>query len=189
MALGDSLTEQQAWWNTIANCRVINAGFGGISTKAMVARFANGQIPGSPRYVWLMIGTNTANIAVSETEFNQFSEHYLFILRSLTQRGARPILVSIPPVDKNKQSQFSQARINTMNSVILAYARMYSFDFVNLNYDLMDLNPASATYGHALPWVTQDDGVHLTATANRVLYQHQHASITRQIAVTGRPCW
>lgn len=189
MALGDSLTEQQGWWSFIAGCRVINAGFGGITVKEMANRMANGQIPGTPRYVWLMIGTNTANLSYSDAEFQQFTNHYLFILQTLINRGARVIPVSIPPLDKYKVGGWSQGRINTMNSIIYAYAQQYGLYFVNLNYSFMDLNPASDTYGYALPWVTQADGIHLTAQANVLLYQYQAATIADQQAATGLPCW
>lgn len=190
MAIGDSITEQQGWWNLIGNCRLINAGFGGITAKALAERVGS-HIPGKPRYVWLQVGTNTANKGRPEDEYLQYEQHLLTIIHNLQSRGTRVILVSIPPIDKNKATaqQFSRTRINNMNSIMYWTAQRLGLYFVNLNYDFMDLDPGSENYGYAYPWVTGVDGVHLSPQANAIIYYHRQASLNNQVHVTGVPCW
>lgn len=189
MVLGDSISEQ-FWWNVVGGCRIVNGGFAAITTKELHNRM-NQIVPGSPRYAWLMIGTNTANHARSG-EVAQYWGNLQGIVQNLINRGTRPILVSIPPVDKFKPvavASFSQASINYMNSQASQLAAQYGLYFVNLNYDMMDLNPSSQTYGYAIPSMTQADGVHLSRAANIILFQHYTAAINHQQSWTGVPCW
>lgn len=181
--VGDSLTEG-FWWNQIGNCRVINVGFGGITAKAMAGRIGGLSGYGTPRYAIVMIGTNTANVAIPQSEVDAFPTHLRTIVDALVARGARPLLASIPPIEANVGAgpQFSQARINQMNNAIVALAAERGYPLINLNYPFMDLQQFVAYPG------TTTDGVHLTPASYGKLYNAFNAALSARVASAGVPC-
>lgn len=186
MVLGDSNTEQAGWWNEIAGCRVVNAGFGGIATMDLAERMK--ALPGSPRFVFLMIGTNTSGEKKTDDEVKKYPAHLWGIVDSLQKRGTRVILVSIPPVSKQAAQKYLKPRIDYMNGIAYAVALNLGLQFVNLNYALMDLNTNSPTYGYAHPWAMQADGVHLTRQAHVLLHEAQEKALQVEMGRSGIDC-
>lgn len=185
MLIGDSITEGY-WWQSVGACRSVNAGMGGIGVMHMAQQMPS--LNGIPRYAFVMIGTNTANVGVGQDQKLSFTANYQVIIENLINRGTRPILLTIPPIERGKamSANFSQSDVNSFNSQIIAMSNMYNVSYVNLNYLFMDL-AAGPNYGFALPGATQD-GVHLSRPSYVSFYYALDTALQQEILRTGRPC-
>ena len=185
MLIGDSITEGY-WWQSVGACRSVNAGMGGIGVMHMAQQMRG--LNGIPRYAFVMIGTNTANVGVGQDQKLSFTANYQVIIENLINRGTRPILLTIPPIERGRDmsANFSHSDINSFNSQIIAMSNMYNVSYVNLNYLFMDL-VAGPNYGFALPGATQD-GVHFSSASYVSFYHALDAALQQEILRIGKPC-
>ena len=180
--VGDSLTEG-FWWTSLAGCPLVNVGFGGIAASSLAELMPGISGYGTPRYAVVMIGTNTANLSVPEAEFGSFSVHLETIVEALVARGTKPILVSIPPVDRGLvQADWSQSRIDMMNERVATLAKSRGYQYV----DLAPLFKDPVT-GNAKEGVTYD-GIHLTPSACRQLHAVYTDAIEKALLRDGHLC-
>ena len=159
---------------------------GGIGVMQMAKLIPH--LNGIPRYAFVMIGTNTANVGIDQVQKSTFTANYKVIIKNLINRGTRPILISIPPIERGKamSKNFSQADVNGFNDQIVAMASQYKISHVNLNYLFMDL-AAGPNYGFALPGATQD-GVHFSRASYVSFHNALDTALQQEIARTQKPC-
>lgn len=185
MLIGDSIMEGY-WWQGVGACRSVNAGMGGIGVMQMAQQMPG--LNGIPRYAFVMIGTNTANVGVGQYQKLSFTANYQVIIENLINRGTRPILVTVPPIERGKamSANFSQQNVNSFNQQIVAMSSLYNVSYVNLNYLLMDL-VAGPNHGFALPGSTTD-GVHFSRASYVSFYYALDTALQKEIARIGKPC-
>ena len=117
-----------------------------------------------------------------------FTNDYQVIIENLINGGTRPILVTIPPIERGKamSANFSQRDVNNFNRQIVAIASQYKVSYVNLNQLFMDL-AAGQNYGFTMPGATQH-GVHFSKASYVSFYHALDAAMQQEILRIGKPC-
>lgn len=181
--IGDSITEG-FWWNSIGDCRIVNAGFAGINADGVAARLPIILQGGPPKYAIVMLGSNNTNLLPGNLTFTDaqaeaFEARYSQIVDTLRNAGTTVIVVSIPPIEPEKLKNISRSkdaiiRLNTIIRDRIAAPR--GLTYVDL-YDLL-LHDSDIT----------TDGIHFSPATYRKYYDLLNTTLSDVTAKSGKSC-
>lgn len=172
---------------------VINAGRGGDTTADLLARLEGDVLAQAPDLVVLLAGTNDRLNSPKAIPLAQYEENLRDLVRRIAARGAKVLLVTIPPAHepyllKRHPREFfgrerAEARIASVNDAVRRVARERAIPVVDFFAAVENAGGASERAGSLIrnrENSGSEDGVHPTAKGYRLLGNLVAEAITRE---------
>jgi lysophospholipase L1-like esterase len=162
--------------------QVINAGRGGDTTQDLLARLEDEVLAREPDLVVLLAGTNDRLNSKKALPLAKYAENLKELVRTITARGTKLLLVTVPPVHepylvgRHGAAFYAEegpgARIVAVNAVIHRVAREHRVPVVEYFAAVENAGGASEECGSLIRNVANSgspDGVHPTDAGYRLL--------------------
>ncbi|MGO4571481.1 SGNH/GDSL hydrolase family protein [Microvirga sp. 2TAF3] len=169
--IGDSIVEG-FYWNRIGACPVVNAGYSGIWTEALLPKVPRLLETAKPRLAVLLVGTNDAKKGKTEPELDEVATYCDRIVRLSGETGVPLIVMTPPPVETGKRltSFYSVEAMASLSRRIVRIAERHGAGVI-------DMHTAFSGAGHEAQEGFTTDGIHLSPQA----YRRMHDMLTRKI--------
>lgn len=175
LALGDSLTAMGSWSQTVAeelNMIGVNSGVGGNTSADALARFERDVVKKNPDFVLIGLGTNDfiregQGNTSPRVSVEQFRANIQTMIDGVKALNAVPILITAPYVRDDAYPPISNYEdVGGMNPALDIYIEAVRQLSKDNDIGLVDIHKICDDY--PLEEFLISDGVHLSATGNRV---------------------
>lgn len=165
---GDSNTEA-FWWNTVGNCHLVNAGFGGARVRDLAIMAPQIAAMTKPKLAHIMVGTNNIDngfmaSAAYAAERATIAGDMQTIINSFKAQGAKVVVWPVPPAAASFGSSAERDALNAAFFPLTSVPNNVLWDWwwPNTFTNAAPATPGVVASGAPTAGSMLSDGVHLS---------------------------